>query len=93
MNIEQERNTQTETSSRNHQAMKLSDIGGGARHHGDQRIVIVAVIDPVGASPRVLRQRFAEALRDAVQRSLSNGHIDIRQAEELIRALPALGLA
>ena len=93
MNIEHERNTQTEASSRNDEAMKLSHIGGGARRHGDQRIVIVAVIDPSGASPRELRERFARSLHDAVQRSLLNGHIDIGQAEELIRTLPGDGQA
>lgn len=54
---------------------------------------IVAVFELYGASPRKLRERFAQALREAVQRAWADGRIDLAQAEELIRALPERGRA
>jgi hypothetical protein len=57
------------------------------------RVRLVAVIDLRGASPHELRERFAQALRDAVQRACADDRINIGQAEELIRTIPASGQA
>lgn len=49
---------------------------------------IVATFDPDAPTPRDLRERFSQALRDAIQRARLAGQIDVAQAEELIRTLP-----
>lgn len=54
---------------------------------------IVATFDADAPTPLALRERFAEALRDAIHRARVAGRIDIGQTEELIRALPQRGHA
>lgn len=65
-----------------------SDSG---RNGNSKRIArIVAVVEIDNASPSELRERFIEAVRAGIQRAWSAGRIDLAQAEELIRAMPAI---
>jgi hypothetical protein len=45
------------------------------------------MLEVSGASPSELRERFLEALRQAVQRAWADDRIDLAVTEELIRAL------
>ncbi len=51
-------------------------------------VQLVVVFDPSGLTPRELRQAFAQALRDAIQRARVKGRIDAAVAEELWRVTP-----
>ena len=74
------------------------DAGRAQASNGDEaehnaRVRIVAIVDVAGASPHEIRERFAQAIREAVERAWSVGRIDLPIAEELIRTLPARGHA
>jgi len=49
---------------------------------------LLVPLDPQGLSPRELRQAFAQALRDSIQRARQRGKLDTGQAEELWRVVP-----
>lgn len=44
-------------------------------------------------TPRALRERFADAFRAAISRAYADGRVDLGQAEDLRRILPAPGRA
>jgi hypothetical protein len=52
------------------------------------KVALVVNIDTDGLSPREVRQAFAQALRDAIQRARAKRRIDAAQAEELWRVVP-----
>ena len=54
-------------------------------------VQVVARCEVDGASPRELRERFAEALRAGIVGELVANRIDLAEAEELRRILPESG--
>jgi hypothetical protein len=75
-------------------APRAGHSGRAASTAGRQRLLkIIALVDMDVATPRELRDRFIDAVRQAVTRAWACGRIDLAEAEELIRALPARGRA
>jgi hypothetical protein len=52
------------------------------------KLTLVIVLDTHALSPKKLRQNFARAVRDAIQRARQRGRIDSAEAEELWRVIP-----
>jgi hypothetical protein len=56
-------------------------------------LIVIAAFGIAGLSPRQLREAFRAALVEGIHRARVHQRIDVPQAEELIRVLPAKGRA